>query len=273
MENSTVARLCKFCNQPIGRMRGPLASYCTKACAAEASTARQRGKIGTSPAKTASRDPIVHSCLASPFNRFDPKACHCRLRLSDDEMHRLFREGGAVNFDPTNRESRHWDRGDAILIGLIKQTPRASTIDAVHIDIATDFVASTSGEASQQLRADYLELKRRIQADRVLRSEEELARWDIYAELSRDFFKSLTVEVPEAEWQTGEQENRGTPAYLRFASESRTSGGFSETSTTPSADEPDRLSEEIAGSDEPASDSESGDHDETFYEEKFEQAA
>jgi hypothetical protein len=188
-------------------MRGHSAKFCSSRCYERQDAAKRRKQ----------RDPnlvVVHSCLSSEFDAFNVHKCRCRSYLGDQKIEELFKQNAARNLNPEHRSAIHWDRGDVVLIGKRVHTPRAATIDKARILRGVQRPRSTHGKSDKSLKADFAELERRVQEDKLEKSEDERHRWSVWADLQRRFFTSLTKEYSEAVWLKMERIQKTIPVYI-----------------------------------------------------------
>lgn len=138
----------------------------------------------------------VHSCYCIELGEPRPILCACRKIVSIAKANELVKLGGAEWVIGYDRLKPYHDGGKICLTGRMNQTPRAATIDDVHIE--------------------------RAYVDGYL---EEKVRIDEYGRLSVEVITSLTKEVPEEEFQKKKDADWGIPV-LQFIGENRTQGGI-----------------------------------------------
>jgi hypothetical protein len=183
---------------------------------------RQKQQLTIDTAKAAGLV-LLHSCIGP----CDPeKICLCRKLVPNEEAMRLVHEEGALNF---KMRRPYFLRGEAILeIGRRKQAPRASTIERSHIERGAERTSKgNKNKTPDELKVEFDLLQQRIREDLAAKDEEERVRWEVWADLQRDFYRSFTVFVPEAEWLSAERENFGRPGTsVGQAADQRTPGGI-----------------------------------------------
>jgi len=212
-------RLCEFCSSPISSMRGPRAKFCSSKCSERQANARL--KKGKDPSVV-----VVHSCLSNEFDNFNAKKCTCRKMLGDENIQELFKQNAVRNLDPEHRRFDCWDKHDVFLIGKRVHTPRGATIERSHIERGVAQYRRLATQSPEKLKADAEDLERRIREDRLQQSEDEIHRWEVWAELQRRFFASLTREYSDSEWFAIEQVQRTLPGYVfGVGQDERTSSG------------------------------------------------
>jgi len=216
-------KLC-MCGQPLSKFGGSKSSLCRQCRVLKEQEKRAQKRIQKqAEVMRVAKETglvLVHSCLS---NAFDPeRPCSCRRFVADEEARRLIDEEGAVNF---NLRKSYFQRGEPILLANKRiRAPRASTIEAAHIQRGTE---RSQGKTSDQLKAEFDSLQRRIQLDLVEKAEEERLRWEVWADLQREFYRGLTIEIAESEWLAGERGSRGIPVVpLPVAFDLRTPNGI-----------------------------------------------
>ena len=138
----------------------------------------------------------VHSCYCIELGEPRPLLCACRKIVSRAKANEMVKLGGAEWVIGYDRVKPYREGGKICLTGRMNQTPRAATIDGVHIERA--YVDGYS---------------------------EEKARIEEYGRLNYDELAYLFVAVPEADFQKKKDADWGIPV-LQFTEDNRTFGGI-----------------------------------------------
>lgn len=138
----------------------------------------------------------VHSCYCIELGEPRPVPCACRKIVSTAKAKELVKLGGAEWVIGYDKAKPYHDGGKICLTGRMNQTPRAATIDDVHIE--------------------------RAYVDGYL---EEKARIEEYGTLTRETRSAITKYVPEEEFLVGYWNDWGIPV-LQFVEDNRTLGGI-----------------------------------------------
>ena len=164
---------------------------------------------------------ILHSCI-SPSDPFDPD-CTCRKYITLEHARKMFERGEAIDFE---RRSPIWggENRDVLTSSKLKRTPRTASIEKSHIERGLSF-SKPRGKTPDELERDHQALRARLAEDRALRSEEEAHRWEVWEELSGEFYKSLTREYSPEQWTAEEARQRTMSCLLDgIGVDDRTSG-------------------------------------------------
>jgi hypothetical protein len=138
----------------------------------------------------------VHSCYCIELGEPRPIPCACRKIVSTAKANELVKLGGAEWVIGYDRSKPYHDGRKICLTGRMNQTPRAATIDDVHIERAY-----------------------------VDGYQEEKSRIEEYGKLNYDELAYLFVNVSAADFRKQEDADWGIPV-LQFTENNRTLGGI-----------------------------------------------
>jgi hypothetical protein len=208
-------RLC-LCGQTISPMSHANIKKC-RACRERdewiTKESKRRARLEAT-AKEAKQAGLVqlHSCLGNAADHLDaPPPCLCRKYVSVEKARELIRIGQAVDFE--SRQACFHQRC-IVETSRVNKTPRGATIEKAHILRGVQRPKSIPGKTEEQLKAEVQALERRIQEDQLEKSEDERHRWEVWSELQREFYVSLTKQYSEADWLKMEQTQKTLPVYI-----------------------------------------------------------
>jgi hypothetical protein len=203
---------------------------------------------------------LLHSCVTGEWDNFNLRRCHCRKLLKKEEIGDLFHQNLIRNLAPDLRDADYWDgHGDVFLINTHKQSPRVPTLEQAHILRGVEQAWKHRGKSQLQLESEHQDLERRIKEDKLERFEEERIRWDVWDQLQNDWLKSITIEVPEAEWIVAEKAARGDLACRTLLHVEERSSAGADYNRSPALEPIAEDSEDIKSS--PIDDQAPGDQD------------
>jgi hypothetical protein len=148
---------------------------------------------------------LYHSCIGPA----DPALawCSCRKYISLAQAREMANRGEIVDFG--TRASYFFGKGrDVLTSSRLKHTPRSATIEKSHILRGTNY---TRIRTPEEAAGDYQALQTRIAADKADRFEEERLRWGVWAELTSEFFMSLTKVYSPEQWAAEEARQKTIP--------------------------------------------------------------
>jgi hypothetical protein len=211
-------RLCQQCSSPISAMRR--GNFCSKSCGAKHyNLVKQGGQelnvTRKSCAAIRKGMVIFHRCILGGGEGLDPffaDRCRCSKKVSFEKAASLVGRGEAIDF--VTRKPYFEDR-DIIQIGILKQTPRAATIEKSHMERATETHTTKRGTESQNVEA----LRAAVKEDRMLRDMEERVRMVVYQVIGVKALKIKQIPAEEYDQMQNSDPWRGRAIFASSSDE------------------------------------------------------
>ena len=208
-------RFCGDCGTPIRKLlsRSNVCDPCKEKKKIVQQEAARLKRIATA---TQNGLTLVHSCIIEHDLILQPPACHCNKFVTFEKARQLVRDNEAVNWE--TRQPKFVEGQPILLAGRRKSPARATLSGRVTIQ--------RKGEDSGYSEEDIKRLQKIAAEDQHWRKLERLMQIQIERELECEWRKSITVEVPEADWIASEKSEYGIPIIpVKVGFDDRTLGG------------------------------------------------